>query len=347
MKNEKYQPPLNDIPLPPLEDRLERLEQMFFPVELRNAHWTIERFDGSQSQYYSSKFFALVHKGGNSEAFQVVTQDYRLFPYRDGYELAVEMFSEAFSQERAKVQPLRVRATTALSSCRIDLHHPNPDLEIELDGGDIWVPFVSIGNSYNKTQKVTIDLGVHLRGFESSFLAAADAVSLEDAHKRSPDEVRNEVREKAREWKFDDRLERFRRDCNHVAGLYCKPEDAIPLAILALGLNYPHPRRTPVEQRPSWVDFHQQLRWVVDHHFESDDFDPTVYTLLRALAVFLSAEKIPRIPANSRRKSLQNVGAWLHDTVERTKSGERISEIAKEGQGLHELFADWEHDSVS
>lgn len=344
MTDDKYQPPLEDVPLPPLEDRMERLEELFFPVELRETCWATENSDGYQSRYSSERFFALVHEGGNSDAFQVVTRDYRLLPYRDGYELALETFSEAFAQEPASIQPLRVRATASLSSCRIDLHHPNPNLEIELDGGDIWVPFVSIGNSYNKTQKVTIDLGVHLRGFESSFLAAADAVSLEDAHKRSPDEVRSEVREKAREWKFDARLERFRRDCNHVAGLYCKPGEATPLAILALGLSYPHPRRTPVEQRPSWVNFHRQLRWVVDHHFESDHFDPTVYTLLRALAVFLSAEKIPRIPAQGRRKSLQNVGAWLHSTVEQTKSGERISEIAKAGQGLHEMFQDWEND---
>ena len=121
MTDEKYKPPISDVPLPPQGERNEKLEELFFPVELREISWTMEKSDGYLSRYCSRKFFSLVRKGGNSDAFQVVTRDYRLFPYRDGYDLALDTFCEAFSQESTTVQPLRVLATQSLASCRIGI----------------------------------------------------------------------------------------------------------------------------------------------------------------------------------------------------------------------------------
>ena len=184
MIKDKYEPPVSDVKLGPIEVRLNKLNELFFPVELRKVHWSTEQADGPPRDFFSNKFFALTHSKIRVEAFQVVTSNYQLFPYRDGYDLAVDAFSVAFSQDRETVEPFRIFSTATFSRCQIDLHHPNRELEIELDGGDVWVPFVSIGNSYNKTQKVTIDLGVHLRDCESALLAAADAVSVEDPHHR-------------------------------------------------------------------------------------------------------------------------------------------------------------------
>ena len=347
MSKDKYEPPVSDVELGPIEVRLKKLNELFFPVELCEIRWPTEQADGLPRDFFSRKFFALTRAKSQVEAFQVVTRNYRLFPYRDGYDLAVDAFSVAFSQDRETVEPFRIFSTATFSRCQIDLHHPNRELEIELDGGDVWVPFVSIGNSYNKTQKVTIDLGVHLLDCESALLAAADAVSVEDAHSQSPDQIRKATLDKAQDWKFGARLSQFRQECNHAAGLYCKSDLAIPLALLALGLHYPHPTQTPIEQRSRWVEFHQQLQSVVGAHFNGGKLDPTVYTLLRALAVFLSAEKIPRVPPRSRRAALQKVGAWLHQIVEKTRGGGRVPDIASEGLEIHEMFQTWTNDPAT
>ncbi|MDE0042084.1 MAG: DUF932 domain-containing protein [Candidatus Poribacteria bacterium] len=140
--------------------RITEFESLMFPVELRPVYTNIE-IDGTQLQKKipNSRVIVNIESG---KPLGVVSKDYKLITNKEAVEMGKQCCAELFgSNGAANIKVFRVDAPSTASYCHIDLVHRG--YVMNLLGGeeqsDIYIPYVRVTNSYNKSRALRFDIG--------------------------------------------------------------------------------------------------------------------------------------------------------------------------------------------
>ena len=90
--------------------------------------------------------------------FAVVAEDYQLITNKEAIELGRECFQSVFSLlHGSDMELFNIVTPTTRSFCHIDYTHRQS--EFNPFGGDTWIPYIRITNSYNRMFALNFDLG--------------------------------------------------------------------------------------------------------------------------------------------------------------------------------------------
>ena len=129
------------------------------------------------------KYKAVVGKDTNNSirVFSIVSDSYQLLTNEDalrmGKELHLKLFPNASSDS---FEVFNVITPSTKSFCHIDIIDKNYTLN--LMKSEVYVPFVRIHNSYNKSRSLKFDIGFVRRLCNNGVIFEEKAVSLKFAH---------------------------------------------------------------------------------------------------------------------------------------------------------------------
>lgn len=129
------------------------LSEILFPVAEQEIYLAARGATPTRIPNYK----AIVNVSTN-EPFAVVTSNYRLVTNREAIELAEECFTALFGTKSAdEMEPFNVIAPATKSFCHVDLIHKT--YRVNIWHQEIWIPYIRVTNSYNRTRTLRFDLG--------------------------------------------------------------------------------------------------------------------------------------------------------------------------------------------
>lgn len=152
------------------------IEQIKFPVKLRPVY-TKEKKYSRLSNY--SAVTGIFEK--EERVFSVVSKDYTLILNEDAIALGKSIFSKIFPEScDDDFTVFNVVFPSTRSYCHIDLINKNYTLNIW--DKEVYIPFIRITNSYNKTKKLRFELGFCRQVCDNGVIFEREFVSLDYIH---------------------------------------------------------------------------------------------------------------------------------------------------------------------
>jgi hypothetical protein len=113
--------------------------------------------------------------------FSVVSDGYQLVSNRDALEMGKRIHAKLFPYAQANsFEVFNVIAPASRSFCHIDIIDKNYTLNIWK--GEVYVPFVRIHNSYNRSRSLQFDIGFCRQLCDNGMIFEQEAVKLKFAH---------------------------------------------------------------------------------------------------------------------------------------------------------------------
>ena len=141
--------------------RITEIESLMFPVELRPVYYTDTGIDGTQLQKHIPNSRVVVNKK-SGKPFGVVSNNYKLVTNEQALKMGEKYCADLFgSDEVGNIDIFKVDAPSTGSYCHIDLIHRSyaMDLWDKQEQSDIYIPYLRVTNSYNKSRALRFDIG--------------------------------------------------------------------------------------------------------------------------------------------------------------------------------------------
>ena len=141
--------------------RMTETEPLMFPVELRPVYYTHIGLDGAVYEKNLPNRQVVVNKQ-SGESFGVVSNSYRLVTNEQALEMGKKHCASLFgADEVGNIEVFKVTAPSTGSYCHIDLIHRSyaMDLWDQHTQSDIYIPYLRVTNSYNKSRALRFDIG--------------------------------------------------------------------------------------------------------------------------------------------------------------------------------------------
>lgn len=153
-------------------------EQILFPVELKPIYTKNKKY--SRISNYSAVTGIIDNK---DRIYSIVSKDYSLILNKDAIALGKSIFSRMFPRsENEDFTVFNVNYPVTRSFCNIDLINKNYTLNIW--DKEVYIPFIRVTNSYNKTRKLRFELGFCREICDNGVIFERDFVSLNYFHTR-------------------------------------------------------------------------------------------------------------------------------------------------------------------
>ena len=129
------------------------LQKVLFPVEEQPIFFMPRKYDFKKIKNYK----AIVNKSNNT-IISVVSSDYQLITNERALELGKKCFKQVFQTINTNdMEVYNITFPQTRSFCHIDVIHKNYTLNIGKK--EVWLPFIRITNSYNRTKALCFDFG--------------------------------------------------------------------------------------------------------------------------------------------------------------------------------------------
>lgn len=152
------------------------IEPLMFPVELKPVYLKEKRYNKL------SNFSAVTANiDGEEKVYSVVSGGYTLVMNKDALAFGKEIFREMFPNSNDDdFIVFNVISPLSKSYCHIDLINRNYTLNI--CSQEVYVPFIRITNSYNKSRKLKFELGFCREVCDNGVIFEREFVSLNFNH---------------------------------------------------------------------------------------------------------------------------------------------------------------------
>ncbi len=247
----------------------------------------------------------------------VVTHDnYELIRNEDAFDIATHKVVPKIFPRADKNSFLcnQVVLSESRGICYIDLccHAYRPPRPFK----DVWMPFIRIVNSYNKTYKLSFVLGFCNRTSQNRVIFADKMVPLSSTHNDVVNKLEKEIQEKFHdisrfEVEFYDRLSELKK-------FYFPRKLILALYCMVFGARAEDSRRMSFRAREKIHDFVESMdNWTREFYEAHGDNAYAAFCVLAAAA----SRPVSYFTSENRMNSLQEkVGKWSHDFTDHVKN---------------------------
>ena len=153
-------------------------EHIKFPVELRPLYTKGKEY--SRLSHYSA-VTGMIEK--EEKVFSVVSRDYTLILNEEAIEIGKSIFKKIFPESGDEdFTVFNIVYPSTRSYCHIDLI--NKYYTLNIWGEEVYIPFIRITNSYNKTKKLRFELGFCRKVCDNGVIFEREFVSFNYVHYR-------------------------------------------------------------------------------------------------------------------------------------------------------------------
>ncbi len=199
------------------------LKKLLFSVKLGDVKVQL-----SGESTIDAKHFKAVVRTDDHSVFSVVTDNYNLITNQQALEWGKEAFHKLFPQIDVKeIKPYRIHSPSTQSFCHIQLIHHKVNFQVF--DQDLWLPFIQISNSYNRTYALSFELGFVRKLCNNGVIFKKNTVEIRAVHTRTADfEMKmnvgiEELRKMQDEFVVSMKnLRRFYVDPRYIVPLVCK-----------------------------------------------------------------------------------------------------------------------------
>jgi len=300
------------------------LNTVYFPVSFKNLYFE-ENSLFDRGMVPVPQFRAVVNLA-NAQPLGVVSRDYRLVTNKEAVGLGEKAFKQLFNAEDlSELEVFNIIAPDNGSYCHIDLIHQS--YEVNVFRSEVYVPYVRITNSYNKSRALRFDVGFVRRLCNNGVIFEKETISFSYPHtKRS---VRSDI-----EFKIEnDRLIRLSKTfTNYMLGLdrcYVEQRFALPMMCKALDLRFDiiaKDDRKREREREKLEKFVSSAEPLVERYFA--ELGHTAYAVFNAITDYSShfhtGTQVIRTNALQTR-----AGKWVTEFAEHVQQDARLDDFLK------------------
>jgi hypothetical protein len=287
------------------------INSILFPVELKPI------FLGENAQPVRGyKAVTANPDTAGQSVFSVVSDSYFLITNQFALELAKKVHQRLFPESDAKnFEIFNIIAPATKSFCQIDIIDKNYTLNIWKQ--EVYVPFVRLHNSYNKSRTLKFDIGFCRKLCDNGVIFEAESVSISFSHTKKElnlDKLQNiNV----------DRLKRLEQDfikkTQKSLEIAIPEKYFLPLAAQILGKKFNLNEKDP-QRRARIENNFAAFRYSIDHYSEKyirkENFGETGYSFFNVITDFASRTE----NANAINGLQTKCGTWLRELGEQVKS---------------------------
>lgn len=129
------------------------LAEIQFPVKLQNLFFG-EKKDSKKKLYSGYKCLL---NANTDHPISIVSNSYQIITHAQAYKLGLECMTKLFRVNQDEISVFKITSSSNCSIVFIDLLHKS--YEINIWNEEVYVPYIRITNSYNKTRALRFDLG--------------------------------------------------------------------------------------------------------------------------------------------------------------------------------------------
>ncbi len=150
--------------------------EILFPVECKPVYLENNRYPIHAFQAVTGKF-----EDGSETIFSIVSDNYYLITNNEAYEMGKEIHRRLFPDATSdSFEVFNVIAPLTKSYCHIDIIDKNYTLNIWAK--EVYVPFVRIQNSYNRTMPLKFQIGFCRKLCNNGAIFDKDLVTISMTH---------------------------------------------------------------------------------------------------------------------------------------------------------------------
>lgn len=155
------------------------LQDLLFPVGLGKVE-----IHFPNKNAINADFFKGVVRTDNDHVFSIVTDNYKLITNKEALDLGKDIFVKLFGKlEPDEIKPYHLLYPKTYSYCHIQLVHEKVNFQVFEQ--DIWLPFIQISNSYNRTFALSYELGFVRKLCKNGVIYKKNTVEIKALHNKS------------------------------------------------------------------------------------------------------------------------------------------------------------------
>lgn len=281
------------------------IDEILFPVECKPVY-----LENHSKPLYG--YSALVGKSptGGETVFSIVSDNYQLITNNEAIEMGKEIHGRLFPGAKSdSFEIFNVIASKTKGSCHIDIIDKNYTLNILAQ--EVYVPFVRIQNSYNKTMPLKFQLGFCRKLCNNGVIFEANLVSISLAH----------TKQLLRASKFMninvDHLKQFENDFIQKTKISTETEIPrkyfLPLAAKVLNRNFDLAEKDKYKQaiiKEKLNEFATAIENYTDKYIRIEKMGENAYAFFNVITDFASNEK--HLQARNTNDLQARCGDWLN-----------------------------------
>lgn len=281
------------------------INKLLFPVECKPVYL--------ENQHYPIIGFKAVtgRSGNDSEViFSIVSENYQLITNFEAVEMGKEIHGQLFPNATSdSFEVFNVIAPKTNGSCHIDIIDKNYSLNVWAQ--EVYVPFVRIQNSYNKTLPLKFQIGFCRKLCNNGVIFEKDLVSISMAH----------TKQLFRNTDFSNinvsHLKKFENDfikkTKRSSEIKLPRKYFLPLAAKVLNRNFDlneknDKKRNLIEQKLN--EFAYIIENYIDKYIRIENMGETAYCFFNVITDYASNTK--HLQARSTHELQAKCGTWLN-----------------------------------
>lgn len=155
------------------------ISELLFPVECKPVFLENQRKPINGFKAVTGKF-----ENGGEVIFSIVSNNYQLIANKDAYEMGKEIHGRLFPNATSEsFEVFNVISPDTKSFCQIDIIDKN--YAINIWEKEIYLPFVRIQNSYNRTRILKFDIGFCRKLCDNGVIFEKGTVSVNFRHTKT------------------------------------------------------------------------------------------------------------------------------------------------------------------
>lgn len=209
------------------------IKELQFPVKLKPVYIKKNKYKGLTN--YSAVTGTINKK---ESVFSVVSRNYALILNEEAIDLGKNIFKKMFQESGDdKFTVFNINYPKTRSYCHIDLI--NKTYTVNLWEKEVYVPFIRITNSYNKSRKLGFEIGFVRKVCDNGVIFERELVSLNYFHyNKSVKNVMESINKDLKLKKLNDIENNFRAYMNNLREIEIEEKYFIPVTAKIFGLKF-------------------------------------------------------------------------------------------------------------
>ncbi|MGF1692374.1 DUF932 domain-containing protein [Photobacterium kagoshimensis] len=274
----------------------------YFPVEFRGIGLKIE---SEKNKYQQINDFKAVIDTESGKIFTIVTNGYNLITNKEAVDQAKPIFERVFSGiQFSDMKVFNIVMPKTRSYCHIDLVHDSSNFECF--NQDSWTPFLRVTNSYNKTKKLSYEIGFCRHICMNGVIFGSKSVEISFTHNHGATEIRSKFIEN-----FDDIAKLQTQFIGQLKQIkkYYVPKDKM-LALTCKVFKQKKPMADDTGKMKVWQAFQKETQRLTECYF--DELGQNGYAALNVLTDLASSPK-GMLRENHTHSYQTTCGNWISD----------------------------------
>lgn len=285
------------------------INQLLFPVDLKPVYI---QGNSRPIEGYKAVVGTFQIDGnlvGLDQVISIVTDNYMLISNKEAVEMAKDIHHRLFPGGSSdSFEVFNIKAPKTFGSCHIDIIDKNYTLNLMRK--EVYVPFVRIQNSYNKTMPLSFMVGFCRKLCDNGVIFEENTISINLRHTKS--HFRSFDLNKIN----TNLLKNFERDfitkTEKATSIAIPGKLFTPLAIKALNLQFKTEdknEKVKKKELDRLEDFIHTMEYYTDRYVRKENFGETAYAFFNAITDY--ASNFPHLQARSTHTMQGRCGNWL------------------------------------